>query len=195
MDVRPITPDLVDDYFRLFDNAFDDNPHWAGCYCALYDDPRRGEAWDTEQEGFAQANRAFRREWIGAGRAHGLLAYAQEVPIGWVNAGPREHYGNLRIFEAAVEADDPPIGAILCFVIHPDHRKQGVATTLLDAVEGHLRGLGMEVAEGYPRRAPPDADGLQWTAAFYKGTRTMYERAGYRVHREFERFISMRKQL
>lgn len=192
VDIHPITPDRVDDYFLLFDNAFKDNPHWAGCYCAFYDDPRPDEDWDPADEKSGLANREFRRDYIMRGRALGLLAY-EDGPIGWVNAAPRDSYGNLRVFEEAVEDDDPPVGSIMCFVVRPDRRNQGVATALLESVDAYLRDLGMEIVEAYPRKAPSNRPDLPWTAAYYKGTPTMYENAGFERYREFDYFISMRK--
>lgn len=195
MDIRPISPDLVDDYFRLFDNAFGDNPHWAGCFCAFYDDPRGSEEWNSDRPGFAETNRANRSRTIREGRARGLLAFDGDGPVGWVNAGPRDAFGNLRIFAEAVADDDQRIGSVMCFVIHPDHRGRGVATGLLNSVDDYFRDLGLACSEAYPRNAPPDDPEFPWTAAYYKGTPEMYEKAGYRVHHEFDHFVAMRKAL
>jgi GNAT superfamily N-acetyltransferase len=84
---------------------------------------------------------------------------------------------------------------VMCFVVHPEHRHRGVATALLTSVDHHLRDLGMTTAEGYPRAAPPADPDFPWTAASYKGTRAMYEQAGYHLHRTHDRFLVMRKAL
>lgn len=195
MDIQPISPERADDFFALFDNAFTDNPHWAGCYCAFYDDPTPTDELDSSAPGFAERNRRNRAATIAAGRAHGLLAYEDGHPIGWVNAGPRHSYGNLRIFAEATEELDPPTGSIMCFVIHPEHRGRGVASGLLAALDDYFRGLGLVIAEGYPRPTAPTDPDFPWTAAYYKGTPTMYEKAGYRRHREYRGFVAMRKDL
>lgn len=195
MDIKAVGPDLVDDYFGLFDNAFTDNPAWADCYCAFYDDAGPDEAWDRTSPGFAERNRQSRRKTIQEGQAHGLLAYDGNKPVGWVNAGPRDSYRNLRIFSEAIEADDPPTGSIMCFVIHPEHRGAGVATALLESIEGYFQALGLHVSEGYPRLSPPEDPDFPWTAAYYKGSPAMFARAGYHVHKEFDRFVSVRKLL
>lgn len=194
MEIRPLTPGLVDEYLRLFDGAFSDNPEWAGCYCAFYDDGF-DDGSDPSDPGADVRNRAARRATIEAGRAAGLLAYVDEQPIGWVNAAPRDSYGNLRGFAAAAAPGQPAVGSIMCFVIAPEHRGQGVASALLAATDDHLRGLGMAVAEAYPRQAPPAQPDLPWTAAYYKGSPGMYRRAGFTVHRELDGFTVMRKPL
>lgn len=195
MEIHPIVPDRSDDYFELFDNAFTDNPHWAGCYCAFYDDPMPIDQWDTTAPEFAKRNRRNRAETIASGQAYGLLAYEGGNPIGWVNAGPRHLYGTLRHFAEAVRPGDPPTGSVMCFVIHPDHRAKGVASGLLASLDDYFRDLGLAVAEGYPRKAPPDDPEFPWTAAYYKGTSAMYEKAGYTKQRELEHFAVMQKSL
>ena len=195
MDLKPITADLTTAYFELFDNAFGDNPHWAGCYCLFYDVTTPSEEWDPSDPGFGARNRAEREKRIERGEARGILAFEDGRPVGWVNAGPRTEFGNLRHFAEAVEEGDPPTGSIMCFVIHPDHRSRGVATSLLAGVDGYFRTLGLTQAEAYPRKEPPESPDFPWTAAYYKGTPSMYENAGYRIHREYEHFVAMRKHL
>lgn len=195
METRTLTPDLADDYAALFERAFSDNPRWAGCWCAFYDDPCADEDWDPADPAFAARNRANRLAAIRAGEVTGVLAYADGRAVGWVNAMLRRSYGNLRIFDTTVGEDDLEVGAVMCFVVPPEHRGQGVATALLEAVDDHLRTLGADVAEAYPRTEAPDIPGFPWTAAFYKGTREMYDRAGYEPHRDGSRFTVMRKAL
>lgn len=195
METHRISPDRAGDYLELFDGAFGDNPHWAGCYCQFYDDQATDEEWDPSDAEFGARNREKRMATIEAGGAHGLLAYDQGTPVGWINAGPRDSYANLRIFAEAIADDDPRIGSIMCFVIHPHHRSRGVATALLEAAHPYLRSLGVEVAGAYPRTVPPSQPDFPWTAAYYKGSPSMYEKAGYVLHREFVRFVAMRKPL
>ena len=191
----PLTPDLVDDYFLLFDNAFPDNPDWAGCFCAFYDDPGSDEEWDPSNPAFAARNRANRAATIAAGNAHGLLAFDSGVPIGWVNAGPRDSYRNLRVYAEAIEPGETGIGCVMCFVIHPDHRKRGIGTALLAEVDDYFRSLELSTAEGYPRKKPPQDPHFPWTAAYYKGSPDMYRSAGYLTHRDHDYFVAVRKVL
>lgn len=195
METRTLTAELADDYAALFERSFGDNPRWAGCWCAFYDDPCSDEDWDPSDPAFAERNRRNRLAAIRAGEVTGVLAYEDGRALGWVNAMLRRSYANLRIFDTTVGEDELEVGSIMCFVVPPEARGRGVATALLEAVDDHLRALGAEVVEAYPRAAAPDIPGFPWTAAYYKGTREMYERAGYREHRGGDRFAVMRKDL
>src|SRR5438094_10560110 len=70
IEVRELTPELLQDYLRFFDQAFPDFPQWADCYCGFYDTP--GNDWDATS---GPEHRAARSALISAGNAQGLLAY------------------------------------------------------------------------------------------------------------------------
>ena len=182
---------MVDDYLELFDAAFSDNPYWAGCYCLFYDDPDPG--WEARER--AGAHRTVKADRISAGLAYGLLAYTDGHPVGWCNAGPKRSYLNLRYYRDVPDISGEEIGLVMCFVIHPDHRRQAVATSLLNAADRYLLDLGMTVAEAYPRSAPPKDPDVPWTAHYYKGSKDMYERAGYSQVGEGDGFLVMQKRL
>ncbi len=191
---RPALTRTVGAYFALFDRAFSDNPAWSGCYCAFYYDPCSDEAWSPGPQAGA-AHRAARAAQIESGRAHGVLAFDAGRAVGWCNAGPRAAFGNLRVFGAAVGDASERVGSVMCFVIAPERRREGIATVLLAGAEDLFRSLGLEIAEAYPRAAPASNTSLPQSATYYKGAPAMYERAGYAPSRRFERFVCVRKSL
>jgi len=193
--VEPLGPERVDDYLSFFDSAFADNPRWAGCYCAYYDDPCADDEWVADAAG-AAAHRAFKAERIRRGSARGLLAYRGAEVIGWCNAGPRSGFGNLRAFAGAISDPDEPVGCVMCFIVLPAHRRSGVGSALLAAVDDYFRELGLAVAEGYPRAPSHEVPSyLPWSAASYHGTESMFRAAGYDMTREVGSFAVMRKRL
>jgi ribosomal protein S18 acetylase RimI-like enzyme len=87
-------------------------------------------------------------------------------------------------------ADDPAnTGAIVCFVIAPAYRGQGVARKLLDGACDLLRKAGMSRVEAYP------PNGARSAAGSYHGRLSMYLDAGFEQVRESERYIVVRKEL
>jgi predicted GNAT family acetyltransferase len=72
--------------------------------------------------------------------------------------------------------DDRPAWSITCFVIPKVHRRQGVASELLQASVEYARTQGAEVVEGYP--IDPDKESVPafWS---WMGFASMFESAGF----------------
>src|SRR6266571_6068794 len=126
--IRPVSPEQHDAVMHYFDMvAYADNPNWSRCFCMerLVDDyPSR-----TKEQ-----NRASRSELMRSARANGLVAYRLGRAVGWCHAAPKAELLNL---PTESETDT---GAIVCFVVAPDARRQGIATALLAGACEHLRG-------------------------------------------------------
>jgi ribosomal protein S18 acetylase RimI-like enzyme len=165
--VRVVSPDQHEAVMHYFDMvAYADNPNWSKCFCMerLVDD----YASRTKQQ-----NREARSELIRSAKANGLVAYRLGRVVGWCHAAPKHELLN-------VEGEkDPKVGAIVCFVVAPDQRRQGVATTLLEAALEHLRKRGMTAAEAYPFLG--EIDLAHWSQINYVGPLSMYVKAGFEV--------------
>jgi len=191
--VRELRPELLSDYLSFFDKAFSDFPDWAGCYCGFYDTP--DSDWDATPNAGPE-HRAARSERIIHGKAHGLLAYIDEKPVGWCNAQPRASFVNMRSYKVAATAPHDPVGSIMCFLVEPEHRGKGVSTALLDAACDLFRREGLGIAEAYPTTNAKARFGeIPWAEANYKGPLSMYLKNGFKVHRQLERFAIVRKRL
>ncbi len=94
--------------------------------------------------------------------------------------------------------DDPTelVGSIMCFLVAPDYRGKGIGRALLNAACETFRNDGLEIAEGYPTmtRSNPEWK-IPWAEENYKGSLNMYLKAGFKVHRQLDRFAIVRKQL
>ena len=94
--------------------------------------------------------------------------------------------------------EDPtePIGSIMCFLVAPGYRGKGIGPMLLNAACHKFRNEGLNVAEGYPTtNAGKRTWEVPWAEDNYKGSLNMYLRAGFKIHRQLERFAIVRKQL
>ena len=165
-------------YFDMV--AYADNPTWSRCFCM----ERLVEDYESSTK---EENRAKRSELIISAKANGLVAYRLGRVVGWCHAAPKTELLN-------VEGEkDPQTGAIVCFVVAPDQRRQGIATQLLDAALEHLRSRGMKMAEAYPRLA--EVDPAKWVWAQYVGPLSMYLKAGFEIAEKNGDFCIVRKQL
>lgn len=179
--VRAISPDQHDAVLHYFDMvAYADNPNWSKCYCA----ERLVEDYESRTK---EQNRAFRSELILSAKANGLVAYRLGRVVGWCHAAPKNELLN-------VEGEkDPKVGAIVCFVVAPDQRRQGVATMLLGAALEQLRQRGMTTVEAYPFLG--EIDPTRWSKINYVGPLSMYVKAGFEVAEKHDDYAVVRVKL
>jgi GNAT superfamily N-acetyltransferase len=104
---------------------------------------------EFEQRKGAQNKRAM-RQIVASGAAPGILAYADDEPIGWCAVGPREWYPVLQRSRTLKPVDDQPVWSITCFFVARSHRRRGVSGALLKAAVAHARKHGARIVEGYP---------------------------------------------
>ncbi len=105
----------------------------------------------------------------------GYLAYSGEAPVGWCNAAPLHL---LHALDAEPTPDSEHVGEIICFLVEPSLRGQGVARQLLEAACAGLEKQGLLIAEANPRTESTSA------AENHFGPLKMYLSAGFSVHRE-----------
>ncbi|MGH2394355.1 MAG: GNAT family N-acetyltransferase [Candidatus Limnocylindria bacterium] len=171
LEVHPLTRERLPDLAALFGQGGD--PKW--CWCAFF--RVRGM---TFQNASASENRAVLERGVDGlgGRAPGLIAYRDGEAIGWVSLGPREDYERLQHSKILAPIDDKAVWSIVCFVVGRRARGQGVASALLEAAVQYAREHGATLLEGYP----VETDGGRIPSAnAFKGTLSMFERAGFKV--------------
>src|SRR5690349_24742201 len=165
-------------YFDMV--AYADNPNWSRCYCM--------ERLVTDYESRTkEQNRASRSELIVSAKANGLVAYRLGRVVGWCHAAPKTELLNVPGPSAA------DAGAIVCFVVAPDQRNQGIATTLLDTALRHLKGRGMRTAEAYPSLR--EIDPQRWAQINYVGPLSMYVKAGFEIVERTDDSCIVRREL
>lgn len=182
--VRPLAPDLLKAYLEFFDHrAFSDNPRWASCYCFFPHAPHETEKW-SERTG--SQNRQAVSQRILAGTQRGYLAYDGGEVVGWCNAGLHSTFTTL---DPPTALDAGPVGAIVCFVIAPSHRRKGVASKLLAAVLEGFRSQQVRIVEAYPRAETRN------DAQNHTGPLDMYLKAGFVRVDENDGTVTVRKEL
>jgi GNAT superfamily N-acetyltransferase len=166
--IVPLTPERLDDLATIFDQPGD--PKW--CWCASF----RIQA-NVKSRPPAE-NRAVLAEAATNGRPPGLIGYREGRAVGWVSLGPREDFVKLARSNVFAPVDDRPVWSIVCFVVARSERGQGLARELLGAAIRYARAEGATTLEAYPA----DSGGQRiHIADAYKGTLSMFERAGFTV--------------
>jgi GNAT superfamily N-acetyltransferase len=170
-----LSPETWSDFERLFAPG----TGWAFCACMLY---QRGchldKAEYPNREAMRVQNHVEKRALVNAGRAHGILVYDDDEPIGWCQYGPADELplpGGGRM-----DRRIPPLSAdvrwrITCFVTAVRRRRRGVAATALRAALATIAGRGGGLVEAYPTVTPRHPN---WAHA---GTISMFEREGFTI--------------
>ena len=182
--IRPLSPDLIEDFLYYFDNvAFSDNPDWSACYCHFYHFPGKTEDFSKRT---AEENRKASNELILSGKMNGYIAYSDEKPIGWCNVNKKENYEKIP-YEEDSEAS---IVSLICFIIAPSYRKQGIARKLLRYACSSSQKNGYNYFEVYPRKQEKLSD-----AHSYRGPMSLYLSEGFSIYKELKDYYVMRKKL
>ena len=88
------------------------------------------------------------------------------LAVGWMKLAPRALLPKLRrqgVYRALDLGDDAGVWSIGCFLVHPDHRRHGVARALVEAAPEYVRAWGGRAVEAYPHRVPhPPHDEEAW---------------------------------
>jgi GNAT superfamily N-acetyltransferase len=139
--IAPLTPSRWGDLERLLDRP---GPH-HGCWCLWWRILHK-EFGSTSGE----AHRRRMRRIVAAGEKPGLLGYENGEPVAWVSLGPREDFAALEASRVFRRVDDKPVWSVVCFVVHPDHRRRGWMRRLLRAAADYAAEHGATLLEGYP---------------------------------------------
>ena len=193
--VKPLTPALGADFLRFFDHergpAFADNPEWAKCYCHFYQVARAVD-WPALS---ATQNRTAMQARIEVGAMEGLLAYDGDEAVGWLNAQPRHllpHcFDRMRIDPTPLTCEAYEAAVIVCFVIAPAWRRQGIARSLLEGALESFAARGFKVVDAFPFKSGESAV----AADHYHGSMSLFLEQGFSVLQDGETMTAVRKTL
>ncbi len=162
VEIRP----ALGNYDGFFEVVGVKKPGGRGCWCMAYRDSRVGN----------DDRPAYMRAECETAPGPGVLAYVGGEPAGWCSVAPRSSYRRLMNSRTIPFVDDRDAWSVVCFVIRPPYRRQGLMHDLLAGAVRHAAEHGAEVVEGYPvLTAGTRVDVISG----YVGTTTLFERAGF----------------
>jgi GNAT superfamily N-acetyltransferase len=169
---RELTPAL----WPALEALFGPNGACGGCWCMWW----RIEAGERyEDVKGPEAKRRFER-LVAEGRAHGILAFAGDEPVGWCAFERRVDLPRLDRSPSLRVADADRVWSLPCFYIKAAWRGRGVASALLREAERALVRRNADVAEAYPVK--PAADGKVPGPWAWTGVPGLFEAAGFERH-------------
>lgn len=168
--IRRLSPELAVTFTDYLENLdFHHAPHWASCFCRFYHTDCAMEQWQSRT---GAENKAEALDRINSGSMKGYLAFDGDKCIGWCNANDARQYLRLQgDLEHIIK--DKKTGLAICFVIHPEYRRQGVARLLLRQALNDFKAEGFEAAIALPVEAKGEPEKL------YRGSLNMYREFGF----------------
>jgi GNAT superfamily N-acetyltransferase len=163
--IRPLTPDLWPALTDLFGEIGACN----GCWCMYW---RIGNAYRKESP---SANKAAFRKVVKLGPPPGLLAFDDDLPVGWCQLTPRNSLPWLDRTWRLKRVDELPVWSISCFYVRRGYRRRGITSALISAALRTAKSAGALAVEAYPLDAKltPSASGTGYVSTFV--------RAGFKI--------------
>lgn len=148
------------------------NPESAVCWCLSW------RLSSAENRSLVATERADKvRELVARDHAPGVLAYREGEVVGWAGIAPRTELHPIEHSRKIPHIDDLAVWCLWCIRVRPGYRKQGVTQALIEGAVGYAEEHGAPAVESYP--VDNRGEKVDQTMAFV-GTRTMFERAGFR---------------
>lgn len=170
--IKALSPALAQTYVDYLGGInFDHAPHWASCFCRYYHLECSSEEWASRT---AETNQSEALSQIDQGQMHGFLAFDGDQCIGWCNANDTSSYKRLKN-EFSPFIENKKAAAIMCFVIHPDYRGQGVAKALIRAAIDHFSALSYDRILALPFELKEEPTKM------YRGSKEMFGQFGFEV--------------
>ncbi len=163
--IRELTPDL----WPALEDLFDTSGAVGRCWCMYW---RIGSRYrDVDRD----ANKAAFRKVLDDGPPPGLLAFDDDVAVGWCQLTPRDALPWLDRTWRLRRVDEVPVWSISCFYVRKGYRRQRVASAMITAAVDAAKRAGAPAVEAYPL----DADLTPSTS--HTGYATTFKRAGFKI--------------
>lgn len=170
--VVPLTPE----HWPALEDLFGPQGPCYGCWCNHFRMPPA-----LRKPLLGEGARRLFEERVRLGPAPGVLAFAGEVPVGWLQIGPRAQvpeWNNPRRAStplADAPAQDERNWAASCFFVRRGFRGKGLTGALLAGGLAFARRSGARLVEAVPmaNEAKRSAEGL------YVGPESVFRRLGF----------------
>lgn len=170
------------------------------CFCRFWHFNGTNNEWlDICANAPRQNADAFREALVtGHDEAHGIVALIEDRLVGWLKVAPaqvmrkayeRRFYKQLPVLQGPREG----VFLIACALVHPQHRKVGVAKALVSAAVEHASSFGASVLEALPCR-PNETSGVM-DEALWTGPMGAYLTNGFVEVGGFDMYPVLRREL
>ncbi len=153
------------------------------CFCRYWHFEGDKNAWLARCAESPQVNEAELRSDVvrGEPRSWGVIGLEGDEVVGWLKLAPRVVLTKLRtrpVYKSLDLGDGDGVLSIGCMLVHPKHRRAGVATDLVHGAIVLARARGAVAIEAYPHVLGGDAE--QGDHLVWMGPHTLFVACGFR---------------
>lgn len=166
--IKPLTASRMDDFVAVVNPNRRENH----CWCLSH----RLSAQEIRERGCGsryEAMCSLSREEI----APGIIAYLDDVPVGWCSISPRSQIPRLAKSKLIRPIDEVEVWSIICMVVRGGYRRRGINRQMVQGALEYAQGMGAPAVEAYP----VDPEGRMDLTMAFVGTRKMFESVGFEV--------------
>ena len=122
---------------------------------------------------------------------HGVvqLVFDNDKPVGWCSANDRSNYQRLVRDYDLIDNSEDKACSVVCFLIHPDYRRQGIAQKILHKIIEDYSNTDYDYIESYPKKGQLSCSGN------FKGPLELYKKFDFEQYKEYDDYYVMRKKL
>jgi len=157
-----------------FEMLFGRHGAYGGCWCMWW---RISRKEFEKQQG--ECNRLAMKAIVTGGECPGILAYIDQIPVGWCSVAPREHFQSLNRSPVLKRIDQKEVWSIVCFFIAKPYRGKGITKQLVHAALTYVKNNGGKIVEAYPTD-PRGRASLAPTSSFM-GLPGVFQAAGFEI--------------
>jgi len=166
----PLTKGNWNDFEALFGR----HGAYGGCWCMWW---RISRKEFEKQQG--EGNRLAMKAVVDRGECPGILAYKDQVPVGWCSVASREHFQSLNRSPVLKRIDQEDVWSIVCFFIAKPYRGKGMTKHLIHAAVAHVRKHGGNIVEAYP--TDPRGRAFLAPTSSFMGLPGVFQSAGFEI--------------
>jgi GNAT superfamily N-acetyltransferase len=144
----------------------------------------------------SKANKADFHELVKKGPPPGLLAFKDDLAVGWCQLTPRDALPWLDRNWRLSRVDEVPVWSLSCFYVRKGYRRRGVATALISGALEYAKAAGAPALEVYPLDADltPSASSTGYVSTFKRaGFKVIAQRVPPRPIMRFDFYVKNRR--
>jgi len=169
-----VRPEHAERLARLFEAS------QSPCFCRFWTFDGDDNAWQLRCATSPETNREELTGDVASASARGVVATLEGSIVGWLklsetSAVPKMFARRLYRAEPWFREAREGVYVVGCVLVHPEHRRRGVARALVNSASEIARSYGARALEALPRRLdPPVRDESMWN-----GPLSTLEAAGF----------------